>query len=84
LVWPSLFAILIIAVVVLKYLNISGNRCPQCSTARDPEMPLCGECGWIFESGEEEEEEEMEDELDYGDSDVPEIDPSDGPGGGWR
>ena len=50
-VWPFLFAILIIAVVVLKYLNIGGNRCPQCSAARDLEMPLCGECGWIFDSG---------------------------------
>ena len=84
-VWPFLFAILIVAVVVLKYLNIGGNRCPQCSAARDPEMPLCGECGWIFDSGEEDDEEDdLEDELEFGSSDVPEVDPNEGPGGGWR
>ena len=82
-VWPFLFAILIIAVVVLKYLNIGGNRCPQCSAARDLEMPLCGECGWIFDSGEGDDL-ELEDDLDYGDSDVPEVDPNESPGGGWR
>lgn len=61
-IWPLLFGCLIVAVVVLKYLNPWGERCPQCYTRRvEPEYPLCPECGWIFElPGEEEEDDEEE------------------------
>ncbi|MBT4497475.1 MAG: hypothetical protein HOC74_07125 [Gemmatimonadetes bacterium] len=64
--WSLFFGLLLVAVVILKYLKPRGERCPQCHAVRkDTEMPLCPECGWIFEVpgeedddyGEEEEEE---------------------------
>lgn len=59
-VWSLLFAILIIVVVILKYLRLGGERCPQCNAGRDPESPLCRDCGWIYEVPGEED-------SDYGD-----------------
>ncbi len=44
-----LFALVILAVVVLKYLVPRRQRCPQCFNVRDGEEPLCGECGWIYD-----------------------------------
>ena len=47
-------------VVILRFLRRGGERCPECSAARDPESPLCRECGWIYEVPGEED-------SDYGD-----------------
>ena len=61
--WSLIFAGFIILVVVLKYLWPAGERCPQCYTPRDPEQPLCLECGWIYETpGDDSEYGELEDE----------------------
>ena len=75
-IWPYLFAGLIVLVVVLKYLKVGGNRCPQCSVVRDEEMPLCRECGWIFDDDDDDDEEDSQ-ALEYGDADAPE--PQDSP-----
>ena len=63
------FALLLVAVVLLKYFWRPPETCPQCGTRRGQEDPLCGECGWIYEvpgdddddddDGEDEEEEEL-------------------------
>lgn len=53
-VWSLIFAILIIVVVILKYMRLGGERCPQCNSTRDLQSPLCQDCGWIYEvPGEE-------------------------------
>ena len=59
-----LFAVLLLAVVALKYLRPFGARCPQCQTRRaDPEYPLCPDCGWIYEvPGTEDEDYEQDKE----------------------
>lgn len=59
-VWSLIFAVLIVVVVILRFLRRGGERCPECSAARDPESPLCRECGWIYEVPGEED-------SDYGD-----------------
>ena len=59
-VWSLIFAVLIIVVVILRFLRPRGERCPECGAARDPESPLCSECGWIYEVPGEED-------SDYGD-----------------
>ena len=75
----TLFAVLLLFVVALKYLQTNGERCPQCQTSReDAEYPLCPDCGWIYEvPGEEDEdydegyeegyEEEYEDDGEFED-----------------
>ena len=64
-IWSLFFALLLIAAVVLKYLQPWGERCPQCHARRaDLQSPLCPECGWIFEvPGEEDEDYEEEGEA---------------------
>ena len=69
-IWPYLFAGLIILVVLLKFFKKGDSRCPQCSTPRDLDTPLCRDCGWIFNDGDEEEGSE---ELEYGDPDAEET-----------
>jgi hypothetical protein len=59
-VWSLFFAALIIIVVLLKYLPLGSARCPQCHAKRDPDHPLCRECGWIYEVPGDEDD-------DYGD-----------------
>ena len=63
-IWSLLFAGAVLLVVVLKYLRKGNQFCPQCNTIRDGDRPLCGECGWIYDSGDESGEED--DGLDYG------------------
>jgi uncharacterized OB-fold protein len=46
--------------VILRFLRPRGERCPECGAARDPESPLCRECGWMYEVPGEED-------SDYGD-----------------
>jgi len=61
-VWSLAFGCLILLVVVLKYLQPWGERCPQCHARRaDPEHPLCPECGWIFEVPGDDDDDEEED-----------------------
>ena len=43
------FALFLLAVVALWLLKPRRERCPQCHAARDPDSPLCRECGWIYE-----------------------------------
>lgn len=54
----TLFAVLLLVVVVLKFWSPFGPRCPQCQARReDAEYPLCPNCGWIYEvPGEEDED----------------------------
>ena len=61
-IWPLSFALLLVAAIVLKYLQPWGERCPQCHTRRvDSLSPLCPECGWIYElPGAEDEDYEGE------------------------
>ena len=55
--WSLIFACVIIVTVILKYAIPRRERCPQCTTVRDPEHPLCAECGWIYEvPGEEDDD----------------------------
>ena len=63
--WPAGFAVLLLLVVAAKYLWPQRERCPQCMTPRDPESPLCAECGWIYESPDESDDDygEPEEEL---------------------
>ena len=60
-VWPIAFGCFLLLVVALRYLVPRRERCPQCQAVRDPEYPLCRECGWIYES--------PFDDGDYGDVD---------------
>ena len=68
--WPYLFAGLIILVIILKYLKIGANRCPQCNAQRDEELPLCEECGWIFDSAED----DVDGDYEYGEPEIPDED----------
>ena len=61
--WYLLFAAAISLTLVLKYATGRKERCPQCQELRDPDHPLCRNCGWIFDVPGEEDD-------DYGD--VPE------------
>ena len=52
-----LFGILLLVVVVLKYWQPWGERCPQCHARREDEEPICPHCSWIYEvPGEEDED----------------------------
>lgn len=64
----SLFAALLLVVVLVYYLMPRTPHCPGCGARIDPETPLCGECGWIHD-----------DALEYGDAedDVAEESPED-------
>lgn len=64
--WPLLFACLLLLVVALKYLWPRAERCPQCAAPREAGQPLCSSCGWIYEVPGEEDD-------DYGDPDEPEM-----------
>ncbi|MBN60767.1 MAG: hypothetical protein CME20_05355 [Gemmatimonadetes bacterium] len=56
----TLFAVLVLAVVALKYLRPFGVRCPQCQALReDPEYPLCPACGWIYDGSDDEGEDDI-------------------------
>ena len=56
----TLFAVLLLAVVALKYLRPLGVRCPQCQARReDPAYPLCPSCGWIYDGTDEEGEDDL-------------------------
>jgi hypothetical protein len=59
--WTLPFALLLLAVVVLRYWQPWAARCPECSEARADASPVCGACGWIYELPDE------ADDLDYGD-----------------
>ena len=48
------FAVLLLIVVAIRYLMPRKELCPGCGTAREHGSPLCTECGWIFESDEDE------------------------------
>lgn len=64
--WSVPFALLLIAVVILKYLRRPHAVCPQCGSRRDEDAPLCGECGWIFAvPGEDEDDEDDDGPEDY-------------------
>ena len=55
--FETALACLLLAVVALKYLKPFAPRCPQCSVRReDMEAPLCSECGWIYESADEDDD----------------------------
>ena len=56
----TLFAVLLLAVVFLKYLRPLGVRCPQCQARReDPAYPLCPSCGWIYDGTDDEGEDDL-------------------------
>ena len=44
-----LFAAALIVVLIAKYALPKRERCPQCFTRRDPDHPLCRDCGWIYD-----------------------------------
>jgi hypothetical protein len=59
--YSTLFALLLITVVLLKYFWRPLPKCPQCDTKRDTETPLCAECGWIFEvPGDDDDQEDRD------------------------
>ena len=63
----TLFAVMLLFVVGLRYWQKIGGRCPQCQMRReDVDYPLCPECGWIYQvPGEEDEDyEQAEEEED--------------------
>ena len=72
-IWPYLFAGVIILVVLLKYLKLGGSRCPQCNEPREGDRPLCRECGGSFDDDDEDEDSGA---LEYGDPDAPEVEES--------
>jgi rubredoxin len=47
------FAALLLLVVVVYYLVPRRRSCPGCGAKRDPESPLCTECGWIHDDPED-------------------------------
>lgn len=47
--WSVVFGVFLVVVVVLKYWNPWGERCPQCRTERSDEEPICANCSWIYE-----------------------------------
>ena len=56
----TIFAILVLAVVALKYLRFFGVRCPQCQARRqDLAYPLCPDCGWIYDGPDDEGEDDI-------------------------
>ena len=61
-----LFAGFLLVVVVARYLP-RKERCPECSSVRDPEHPLCPDCGWIYESDDEISTDEDDDYWHGGD-----------------
>ena len=66
----AVLSILLLIVVVLKYWQPFGQRCPQCRVRReDVDYPLCPDCGWIYEVPGEEDEDyqtsEEEEELKF-------------------
>ncbi|NKB69192.1 MAG: hypothetical protein GKR89_19155 [Candidatus Latescibacteria bacterium] len=60
--WPLIFAAIIIVVVVLKYTRPFRPRCPECGVIRQDQQPLCPECGWIYEGSELDEDYAADDE----------------------
>lgn len=56
--WSLLFALFLVAVVILKYWQPWAARCPECGAYRQDDAPLCSRCGWIYQA--------PEDDLDYG------------------
>jgi len=66
-----LFAGVILAAVVLKYLVPKRPRCPQCFAIRRADEPLCAGCSWIYDVpgaedddyGELEEDDDLPPEL---------------------
>jgi hypothetical protein len=55
--YSLLFAAALILVLIVKYCVPKKERCPQCFTPRDPDHPLCAECGWIYDvPGEEDDD----------------------------
>ncbi|MFH1569881.1 MAG: hypothetical protein ABIL09_17950 [Gemmatimonadota bacterium] len=48
--WSGGFALFLLLVVALKYWGPRRERCPQCHAVREPDVPLCRECGWIYET----------------------------------
>jgi len=54
--WPIAFGVFILFIVVLKYWNPWGERCPQCQVRRCEEEPICTNCSWIYEVPDEEDE----------------------------
>ena len=57
----AILSILLLVVVVLKYWQPFGSRCPQCRIRReDADYPLCPDCGWIYDVPGEEDEDYQE------------------------
>ena len=52
-IWPVGFALLLLAVVALKYLRRGVQHCPECGARRPDEAPLCPQCGWIYAAPDE-------------------------------
>jgi len=61
--WSAGFALFLVVVVGVWYFLPRRERCPQCHALRDPESPLCRECGWIWDASGDED-----DDLDYGEA----------------
>ena len=59
--WSAGFALFLLLVVGVWYFIPRRERCPQCYAVRDPDSPLCRECGWIYETP-------GDDDCDYGEA----------------
>lgn len=58
--YTTIFAIVLIIVILAKYLYKPVERCPECNTPRESDHPICP-CGYVFEFPED------DDPLEYGD-----------------
>ncbi len=48
---PIFLTCLFIIVLCVKYFKSDSVSCPQCYHPREEKgTPLCGHCGWMFES----------------------------------
>ena len=61
--YSLLFALLLIAVVLIKYLYKPAERCPECHAVRESDHPICA-CGYVFEFPEDDD-----DDFEYAESD---------------
>ena len=55
------FALLLLAVVLLKYFWRPPETCPQCGERRGEDAPLCSECGWIYEGPDDDDGDDDDD-----------------------
>ena len=68
--WSVPFAVLLLAVVVLRYWHPWRPRCPQCGEIRAAASPLCSNCGWIYELPDEADDDDYGDELEDSGPDI--------------